>query len=276
MSTDTARLARDILGKSSRIDGRVVRLTCGQLSRPEYVAVNKALESMGGKWNRGQSGHVFPADPGPALAAFVSGGALAKPARTAEGYVPTPSDLAAAIVADHTQVARLDAGAKVLEPSAGCGAFVRAIFAVNPRVQVTAVEPNTSRLERVALSPSVRPVNSTFEQFASQTQQRFDAVVMNPPFAVPGGPSIWIDHVRMAFDLLRPGGRLTAIVPSGLVFRQDRKHKAIRAMVEENGGFSVLAGDAFKISGTGVQTVVMWLDAAGSQPKVGAVSEVRV
>ncbi|SKT52047.1 Type I restriction-modification system methyltransferase subunit [Mycobacteroides abscessus subsp. massiliense] len=261
MATEAAQLARDILGESSRIDGCVVRLTCGQLSRPEYVAVNKALEAMGGKWNRGQSGHVFPTDPGPALAAFVGGGALAKPARTAEGYVPTPSQLAADIVADHTRIRGLPDGAKVLEPSAGDGAFVRAILKANPLVQVTAVEPNAERLDRIGEHPSVQRINTTFEEFAASTRERFDAVVMNPPFAVPGGPSIWIDHVRMAFDLLADAGRLTSIAPSGLVFRQDRKHKAIRSMVQEHGGFVELADDAFKGSGTGVQTVVMWLDA---------------
>ncbi len=275
MPADTARLAREILGDFSQVDGRVVRLTCGQLSRPEYVAVNKALEAMGGKWSRKESGHVFATDPAPVLTAFIGGGNLAKPARTSEGYVPTPAELAADIVAHFTGVRRLRAGARVLEPSAGDGAFVRAIIDANSQVRVTAIEPNHERLECIHEHPSVQRINSTLEEFAGSARQRFDAVVMNPPFAKPGAPSIWIDHVRMAFDLLAGGGRLTAIAPSGLVFRQDRKHRAIRAMVEECGGFSALPDDAFKSSGTGVQTVVMWLDAVGGESASGASAAVR-
>ncbi|MEX3756972.1 class I SAM-dependent methyltransferase [Mycobacteroides abscessus] len=188
--------------------------------------------------------------------------------------MPTPAELAADIVAHYTGVRTLRAGARVLEPSAGDGAFVRAIIDVNSQVRVTAIEPNHERLDRIHEHPSVQRINSTFEEFTASTEQRFDAVVMNPPFAKPGAPSIWIDHVRMAFDLLADGGRLTAIAPSGVVFRQDRKYRAIRAMVEECGGFSALPDDAFKSSGTAVQTVVMWLDAVGGESAPGTSAEV--
>lgn len=263
MPTDQTQLAREILSNSTQIDGCVVRLTCGQLSRPAYIAVNKALESMGGKWNRKQAAHVFPTSPADAIAAFVGGGAMAKPPRTSEGYVPTPAELAAQIVNDHTEIDELNDGAAVLEPSAGDGAFVRAILAVNPTLAITAVEPNTARLNLISPvnGADVTRVNSTFEEFAASTTTRFAAVVMNPPFAVPGGASIWIDHVRLAYELLAPGGRLTAIVPISLVQRQDRRHSAIRDLMKEHGGYALLDEQAFKTSGTGVRTAVMWLDA---------------
>lgn len=263
MPTDQVQLAREILSNSTQIDGCVVRLTCGQLSRPEYVAVNKALESMGGKWNRKQAAHVFPTSPADAIAAFIGGAAMAKPPRTSEGYVPTPADLAAQIVNDHTEIDELDDGAAVLEPSAGDGAFVRAILSVNPTLAITAVEPNTARLDLINASAGadLTRVNTTFEEFAATTPSRYSAVVMNPPFAVPKGPSIWIDHVRLAYGLLTPGGRVTAIVPISLVQRQDRRHSAIRDLMKEHGGYALLEEQAFKTSGTGVRTAVMWLDA---------------
>lgn len=261
MSDPTIR-ARDILSESSEIDGVQLRLTCGQLARPDYVAVNKALEAMGGKWNRKAAAHVFEFDPTDVVSAFINGGPLAKPARTAEGYVPTPPPLAAEIVAEYSNVPALGAGASVLEPSAGDGAFVSAILAANAYVAVVAVEPNLSRLSKVEDLHRVRRVHGAFEDFAAQTGGRFDAVVMNPPFAVPGQPSIWIDHVRLAFDLLAPNGRLAAIVPSGLMHRQDRRHREMREFVETHGGYEQLPDDAFKASGTGVRTVVVWLDRA--------------
>lgn len=262
--SDPLTRARDILSESSEIEGVTLRLTCGQLARPDYVAVNKALEAMGGKWNRKAGGHIFEADPTEAVSAFVNGGPLAKPARTAEGYVPTPDVLAAKVVAEYSNVADLSAGFAVLEPSAGDGAFVRAILDANPHGCVVAVEPDLSRLARVEEMHRVRRVHGTFEDFAARTEERFDSVVMNPPFAVPGQPTIWIDHVRLAFALLVPGGRLTAIVPSGLVHRQDRRHREMRDLVAARGGYELLPDDAFKASGTGVRAAVLWLDAAES------------
>jgi hypothetical protein len=36
---------------------------------------------------------------------------------------------------------------------------------------------------------------------------------MNPPFAVPGHPTIWIDHVRLAWRLLNPSSTDSSIHP---------------------------------------------------------------
>lgn len=261
MVVDGTELARGILTNSAQIDGFVLRLTCGQLPRQHYAAVNKALEALGGKWNRKLSGHVFDANPSAALAAFLGGAVLPKPARTAEGYVPTPAALAARIVAEHTDIGDLVDEATVLEPSAGDGPFVRAVLDANPGITVVAVEPNADRLAKIG-AVGAQVVNSTFEDFAQENAGRlFDAVVMNPPFTVPGRPSVWIDHVLLAEALLVPGGRLTAIVPVSLLERRDRRHSALRGRVEQRGGFVPLPDDAFKTSGTGVRTVVMWLRA---------------
>ena len=84
---------------------------------------------------------------------------------------------------------------------------------------------------------------------------------MNPPFAVTGAPNIWIDHVQLAYELLAPGGRVTAIVPVSLLERTDRRHTAIRTLTQQHGGAARLPAGAFKASGTAVNTAVMWLDA---------------
>jgi hypothetical protein len=48
----------------------------GQLDRSLYVAVNKFLEAMGGKWNRNAKGHVFPDDPRPQVDGLVDTGKI--------------------------------------------------------------------------------------------------------------------------------------------------------------------------------------------------------
>lgn len=48
----------DVLGRC-RVEEDTLFLPDVQLDRKLYVAVNKVLESMGGKWNRKAKGHVF-------------------------------------------------------------------------------------------------------------------------------------------------------------------------------------------------------------------------
>ncbi len=80
---------------------------------------------------------------------------------------------------------------------------------------------------------------------------------MNPPFA--DGQDI--QHVTHALHMLKPGGRLVAIMSAGVMHRQDRKTTAFRAMVEERGGvIEPLPVNTFKDSGTGTCTVLLTLD----------------
>lgn len=97
-------------------------------------------------------------------------------------------------------------GLRILEPSAGRGAIVRALIAhgADPAL-ITAVEPHESR--HAALADLV-PVtfNCGFEAFADNRDTRFDLVVMNPPF------SLAESHIRLACSLLAPGGRVAALL----------------------------------------------------------------
>ena len=93
MATDRVR---EILA-AAEVDGLTLRLT-GQLSRTDYVAANKVIEALGGKWNRKAAAHLFTVDPAAKLAEFLGGGQPPKSDRTTEGYVATPATLAAEIV----------------------------------------------------------------------------------------------------------------------------------------------------------------------------------
>lgn len=261
MSTQRLPRVREILG-AAEISGTDLRLV-GQLDRKEYAQVNEVLENLGGRWNRKLRAHVFPdASFAQALAAIVDGGDAPGPARTVEGYVATPTDLAVQLVADY--MLDLAPGARVLEPSAGDGALVRAVSAMVRGVAVTAVEPNRDRAALIGDHSSVTVVVDTLESYAASEPEPFDAVVMNPPFAVPGKPTLWIDHVHLAWSLLKPGGRLVSIAPAGFVHRTDRRHAAMRDLVSAHGDWDELSPDAFKSSGTSIRAVVLWADRARS------------
>lgn len=201
---------------------------------------------------------------------------LAAYQRAAAGYVATPANLADTLARyPYANVAALADGADVLEPSAGDGAIVTKLLTVNPRLRVVAVEPDTARADALhALPDAVRPAEifrGRFEDYAASLNpeytdphddaaRRFDLVVMNPPFSVPSNKTIWADHVLLAWRLLRPGGRLIAIVPNGFTFRTDKTHTAMRALVEAHGEYDELPAQTFKSEGVGVGAVVIVLD----------------
>ncbi|MEX5635776.1 methyltransferase [Parafrankia sp. FMc2] len=249
------------------VDGATVRLV-GQLDRKTYAATDKALRALGGKWDRKAGAHVFPGSPGEALAAMLASGqapAMPKAPHQIESYFATPDALAQLVVEAYTDVPGLSPFARVLEPSAGDGALVRAVRRVNPGVEVVAVEPNAERAGRIDDGSGLVTVQTeTFETVArrhGQIEARpFDAVVMNPPFTLPGAATAWIDHVNLAWSLLRPGGRLTAIVPAGFTYRTDRKHRDLREWVGLLGGWRELPEKSFTASGTDVATVAIWME----------------
>jgi SAM-dependent methyltransferase len=248
---------RDILA-DTQLDGRHLRIT-QRLDRDEYLAVNKVLTNLGGTWSRGAKAHVFDHDPSEALREVIAGGQLpGEPAKT-EGYVATPPELAKHLVACHLD--ELPHAAAVLDPSAGTGALVRAVAEAHPDAAVTAVEPNEHRAAAITGLDTVAVRVTTFEDYATEAAAGgFDAVVMNPPFSVPADRTCWIEHVRLAWRMLAPGGRLVAIAPAGYVFREDRRHRAVRGLIEAHGGHAELPDDAFHGSGTGVRTVVLCAD----------------
>lgn len=62
----------------------------------------------------------------------------------------------------------------------------------------------------------------------------YDRIIMNPPFSDRRDA----EHVRHAFDLLKPGGRIVAIMGEGVFFGQDKKAESFREWLDSVGGSS--------------------------------------
>lgn len=126
------------------------------------------------------------------------------------GFFPTPADLAAEMV-DALDPQPADA---ILEPSAGKGDLIQAVLDRCDTVCVLAIEPNVtcaSVLSDKFPSPPVGVTCSTFEDTLldlHKYQARYERIIMNPPFE----RGLDAKHVRAAFGLLKPGGRLVALV----------------------------------------------------------------
>lgn len=174
------------------------------------------------------------------------------------GYLAIPPELADEIIECHTMIAELPVGARVLEPSAGDGAVVRAILTHNPTLQVTAIEPHPTRA--LLGDPRVTVLTTTLEEFSQTLPPRFDAVVMHPPLTLKGAPTAWISQVLTGWDLLAPGGRLVAIVPDEFTARRDDDHDHLRELITLHGGHRVLPDNAFAPSATSVRAVVILAD----------------
>lgn len=163
----------------------------------------RVLESVGGVLN--QAGQVaFEYDAAPVVREICINGCV--PDRASHQFYPTPPRLAAIAA----ELAGIGEGDTVLEPSAGQGDLA----AVLPRERTTCVE--ISRLHCAVLQArGLRTVEADFiawerEQWAAGV--RFDRVVMNPPFA-DGRARL---HLEAAARLVRPGGRLVAILPASM------------------------------------------------------------
>lgn len=66
------------------------------------------------------------------------------------------------------------------------------------------------------------------------TLSGYDRIIMNPPFSKRRDA----EHVRHAYSLLKPGGRIVAIMGEGVFFGQDAKAQDFRDWLESVGGTS--------------------------------------
>lgn len=268
MTTALSDAAAEVL-RTAVADETSVKLTAGQLDRKVYLEVNKALERIGGggKWNRRAQVHLFTRDPRPELEQLLGAGQMPRDARKEDQFFRTPADVADDMAARLSGIFGGLASFDVLEPSAGDGALVRAVNRRHPRAYIEAVEPDQHRSQHLTAAGASSVYPCTFEEFhghiacqnGGSPQPQFDAVVMNPPFRIGGDSLAWVDHVTMAWDLIRPGGRLLAIVPASLTFRDDKRVTALRERIAatDDGGWEELPDGTFNGEGTGVRTVLL-------------------
>jgi predicted RNA methylase len=226
------------------VDGNTIFLTCGQLDRKQYQAVNEVLENIGGKWNRKLKGHVFEQDPEDALEQVLLTGEITPPKKY--GYFPTPEGLARKIV----DLAEIQSGHLVLEPSAGQGAIAGLVPKSATIDCIEYLHNNVSALERMG----IKTIQADF--LSVEPKPLYDRVVMNPPFEKQQD----IDHVMHAWKCLKPGGRLVSIMSSGAMFRENRKTTEFRSHVDEFGYIERLPDQSFKESGTMVNTCFVVMD----------------
>lgn len=139
------------------------------------------------------------------------------------GFFPTPKP----VIENMMDKAGVEAGMSVLEPSAGKGDIADAI-------KDNGVDPDV-----IELSSTLKGIldlkghNIVGNDFLEHTGE-YDRIIMNPPFEKGQD----IDHVKHAYSLLKPGGKLVSIMSEGPFFNSNKKGQAFREWLEEVGGTS--------------------------------------
>ena len=157
----------------------------------------------------------------------------------------TPPELAKELVA----LAGVRKDSRVLEPEAGIGNIADAAKEVTDNVDC--IERMTDFCEILKLKKHNVVGN---DLLTAETAPIYDAVVMNPPFSKE------CEHIKRAFDFVRPGGSLVAVCSSSIQWKSTHKYEQFRDWLSEHTHSIDECGAKFEM--TGVHTVVLVMDKA--------------
>ena len=157
----------------------------------------------------------------------------------------TPPELAKELVA----LAGVRKDSRVLEPEAGIGNIADAAKEVTDNVDC--IERMTDFCEILKLKKHNVIAN---DLLTAETAPIYDSVVMNPPFSEE------CEHIKRAFDFVRPGGSLVAVCSSSIQWKSTRKYEQFRDWLSEHTHSIDECGAKFEM--TGVHTVVLVVDKA--------------
>lgn len=239
----------EVLGRSI-ITENSLKLPEGQLERGLYLAVAKVLKAAGGKWSKKEQAHVFNKDPREVLGLAIDSGTIVSEKVTLQAFY-TPPEIAEKLVG----LVELKPRMKVLEPSAGEGALVKAILKKNPRVFVTAIDINPD-IEKSLLEIGNEDLEIRIEDFLKAKFKKgrdFRAIVMNPPFTKGQD----IKHVLHALNYLAHDGVLVSIVSAGSLANSTKPFRVFQELVKDHGQVREVEAGAFKASGTMVKTAIV-------------------
>jgi Methyltransferase small domain len=216
--------------------------------KKDYGSFKSVIVALKGRWT-GET-HLFQYDPTEAIAQVVASGFV--PDHNPYSLFETPEEgIPELFVSLNIDSVYLDGnGWRFLEPSAGTGRIAKQIKERFPMAEIDVCEIDPAN--RAALEAS--GFNVIADDFlALETEQRYDYVLMNPPF----DKTTYIDHVRKAFGLLKVYGKLGGIIPSGFLNPDRGKVYEFRNFVAEYGGWERFE---YRFENTSVECFTIWLD----------------
>lgn len=229
-----------------RVDGLMVYLPDIKLDRKLYQEVAKALELIGGKWKGGKiMGFVFTMDPTDLVESIASGEQINLQKKYQ--FFATPPDIADWLV----QLAELESGELVLEPSAGQGAIVEAIQRHNANQPIVCVEI----MAQNSLVLTKKQITHFFQDFlTSECNHPFHKIIANPPFSNNQD----IDHIYKMVEVCKPGGRIVTVASRHWEESKNKKETEFRDFLEGmKADIRYISPGTFKESGTMVGACII-------------------
>ena len=114
---------------------------------------------------------------------------------------------------------------ELCEPSAGRGALAKLL----PKSQTTCFEINALNCFMLR-GLGYKTYQECFLEYANKTADRYDLFLMNPPYT----NGMYWTHLEAAMSLLKPAGRIIAVVPSSVLSKKDELPKGYTLTVNHN------------------------------------------
>lgn len=234
------------------VEGNLVKLPGVQLERKLYLDVAKALELIGGKWKGGKVGaFVFPHDPAELLEQIANGDN--RNLKKEYQFFETPAELADEL-AELLQIPRVINFSnqtamkfRILEPSAGQGALVKALLRIESYRQIDCCELMPTNQTFLSKINEVNLIGDDFLKLGDEYNNYYDRIIANPPFSNNQD----IDHVKKMYECLKPGGRMVTITSKHWELSCNRKETDFRDWLEEvDAEVYEIENGSFKSSGT--------------------------
>jgi hypothetical protein len=172
------------------------------------------------------------------------------------GFYPTPDDL----IDKMLDYANIDEYHSILEPSAGIGSILDRIVSKrtnpSPMMGIDCCELNYTLANILMKKGYCVKSNDIYNMIYNHG---YDRIIMNPPFEYGED----IEQVMFCFKKhLKYGGRLVSIMSAGVKSNTKSKYIYFRNWVEENNGYFIDNGQAFKetFNSTGVSSVTLIID----------------
>lgn len=238
--------------KQCTVEGNNIKLPSIQLDRKQYLEVKNALELIGGKWKGGKvQAFVFDEDPSEYLFQLQNG--EKRNLKKEFQFFATPDSLA-----DHlVELADIELGQNILEPSAGQGAIInaaqRAIYTIN--IHYCELMPlNRQFLEK---NLDTEFIGEDFLELDDKYDNYFHRIIANPPFAKNQD----IEHVYKMYDCLLDKGRLVSIMSNHWRHASTKVVTDFRDFIDRiDAEVHEIDAGAFKESGTNISACIVVID----------------
>lgn len=230
-------------------DGQTLfHLHLGEMTNEEYDKLKPTIEHLGGHWREKYKCFVFGEDIRSKLEECKKNGITISDKylwQEKTQFFPTPKSVAKRVV----ELAEIEAGHFVLEPSAGQGGLADFVPKNCPMLCIEPLKENV----KILTDKGYVTGKMTFEDYYNPEIQ-YDRIVMNPPFSSQRD----IKHLLMAYDMLKDGGIIVAIISENALYYNTETSKNFNKFLNEhNAIIESVPHRAFEESGTTIETVIV-------------------